>query len=117
MTFSVALGGLAGVPPLAGFISKWFILGEALQPGEPLAYVGQAIFLLNSLVSLGYYLPLIARLFTAPDPEEEATERIRISPWMALPLVAGASLVIAIGLSPGPWWNWMGSVGPYLLGR
>jgi proton-translocating NADH-quinone oxidoreductase chain N len=117
MTFSVALGGLAGVPPLAGFISKWFILGEALQPGEPLAYVGQAIFLLNSLVSLGYYLPLIARLFTAPDSEEEAMERIRISPWMALPLVAGASLVIAIGLSPGPWWNWMGSVGPYLLGR
>lgn len=118
VTFSVALGGLAGVPPLAGFISKWFILGEVLQPGEPLAYVGLAIFLLNSLLSLGYYLPLTARLFVAPDPSADRTpQRIRISLWMAVPLVVGGALVIAIGLSPGPWWEWMTDVGPYLLGR
>ncbi|MFW6135396.1 MAG: complex I subunit 5 family protein [Chloroflexota bacterium] len=118
VTFSVALGGLAGVPPLAGFISKWFILGQALEPGEPFAYVGLAIFLLNSVVALGYYLPLIARLFVAPEPTETGTrERIRISGWMAVPLVAGAALVIAIGLSPGPWWSWLADVGPYLLGR
>ncbi|MFO7743635.1 MAG: proton-conducting transporter membrane subunit [Anaerolineae bacterium] len=118
VTFSVALGGLAGVPPLAGFISKWFILGQALEPGEPLAYVGLAIFLLNSLVALGYYLPLIAQLFATSDPAATGpTERIRISRWMAIPLIAGGALVIAIGLSPGPWWSWLGDVGPYLLGR
>ncbi len=118
VTFSVALGGLAGVPPLAGFISKWFILGQALEPEEPLAYVGLAIFLLNSVVALGYYLPLIAQLFVTPDPGANgSTERVRISPWMAIPLVAGGALVIAIGLSPGPWWRWVGDVGPYLLGR
>jgi len=117
VTFSVALGGLAGVPPLAGFISKWFILSEVLQPGEPLAYVGLAVFLLNTLVALGYYLPFTARLFTAPDPQAAPTpERIRISPWMAVPLVVGGALVMAIGLSPGPWWEWLADVGPYLLG-
>jgi len=118
VTFSVALGGLAGVPPLAGFISKWFILGQALQPGAPLAYVGLAIFLLNSLLALGYYLPLIAQLFLAPDATAAGqTERVRISRWMAIPLIAAGALVIAIGLSPGPWWTSMGDVGPYLLGR
>lgn len=118
VTFSVALGGLAGVPPLAGFISKWFILGEALRPAEPLAYVGLATFLLNSVLGLGYYLPLTARLFTAPDGGTEgAPQRIRVSPWMAIPLVVGAGTVIAIGLSPGPWWTWVSDVGPYLLGR
>lgn len=118
VTFSVALGGLAGVPPLAGFISKWFILGEALRPREPLAYIGLAIFLLNSLLALGYYLPLIAQLFVAPESAEiETRERVRVSRWMAVPLVVGGALVIAIGLSPGPWWRWLNSVGPYLLAR
>jgi hypothetical protein len=36
---------------------------------------------------------------------------------MAIPLVAAAALVIAIGLYPGPWWTWVESIGPYLLGR
>jgi proton-translocating NADH-quinone oxidoreductase chain N len=118
VTFTVALGGLAGVPPLAGFISKWFILGQVLQPGEPLAYVGLAIFLLNTILALGYYLPLVAGLFVLPDPTPgRTTERVAISAWMAVPLVAAAALVIAIGLFPGPWWTWVDGVGPYLLGR
>ncbi len=118
VTFTVALGGLAGLPPLAGFISKWFILGEALQPGEPLAYVGLVIFLLNTLLALGYYLPAVARLFVAPDPVPGRTaERVGVSAWMAVPLVATAALVIAIGLYPGPWWRWVDGIGPYLLGR
>ena len=118
VTFTVALGGLAGVPPLAGFISKWFILGRVLQPGEPLAYVGLAVFLLNTLLSLGYYLPVVARLFVAPDAVPgRTTGRIGVSAWMAVPLVAAAALVIAIGLYPGPWWTWLEGIGPYLLGR
>jgi multicomponent Na+:H+ antiporter subunit D len=118
VTFSVALAGLAGVPPLAGFISKWFILGQVLQQGEPLAYVGLAVFLLNTILALGYYLPLVARLFATPDlAGDREAERIPVSTWVAVPLVAAAALVIVIGLYPGPWWNWLEGVGPYLLGR
>jgi len=118
VTFTVALGGLAGLPPLAGFISKWFILGQVLQSGEPLAFIGLAIFLLNTILALGYYLPFIARLFVTPDPDPgQAVERVAISIWMALPLIAAASLVLAMGLSPGPWWSWVDGVGSYLLAR
>ena len=118
VTFSVALGGLAGVPPLAGFISKWFILGQVLEPGEPLAYVGLGIFLLNTILALGYYLPVVARLFMTPDSGTGETPMpVGISVWMAIPLVAAAAAVIAIGLYPGPWWTWVEGVGPYLLGR
>jgi proton-translocating NADH-quinone oxidoreductase chain N len=118
VTFSVALGGLAGVPPLAGFISKWFILGQVLRPAEPVAYVGLAVFLLNTIVALGYYLPLVARLFVTPDLTAGGTaDRIPVSVWVAMPLVAAAALIIAIGLYPGPWWTWVAGVGPYLLGR
>jgi len=118
VTFSVALGGLAGVPPLAGFISKWFILGQALEPASTLAYVGLGLFLLNSLLALAYYLPLIARLFTPADPSDPAREgRIRVSAWMATPLIALGALVIAMGVAPGTWWRWVAHVGPYLMGR
>jgi NADH:ubiquinone oxidoreductase subunit 2 (subunit N) len=101
VTFSVALAGLAGIPPLAGFAAKWFILAESITARDTLAYVGIAFFLLNSVLALGYYLPLIVQLFT--PPEEENTERLRVSPWMGAPLLLLGALALAIGLQPTPW--------------
>ncbi len=39
-TFTIASLGLIGVPPFAGFASKWTIASAALATGLPLAYVG-----------------------------------------------------------------------------
>jgi len=117
--FSVALAGLAGVPPLAGFTGKWFILTNALRSSGALGYVGLVVFLLNSLLALGYYLPLIGTLFTFPSSPpmggKEGGGRIRISPWMALPIITLGALVLAIGLYPDPWLGWTAGVGDYLL--
>ena len=117
VTLSVALGGLAAVPPLAGFVGKWFVLASAVRLADPLVYVGLAVFLLNSLISLGYYLPLIGTLFSPPIHHPVGKGRVGISPWMAMPLIVLAGLVIAIGLYPGPWLDWTAGVGVYLLGR
>jgi formate hydrogenlyase subunit 3/multisubunit Na+/H+ antiporter MnhD subunit len=110
VAFSLALAGLASVPPLAGFTAKWFILMGTLRSSDALGYVGLAVFLLNSLLALGYYLPLIGTLFTGTEGE-----RIRISPWMAAPIVALGALVLVIGLYPEPWLAWTADVGVYLL--
>ncbi|MDY6875376.1 MAG: proton-conducting transporter membrane subunit [Chloroflexota bacterium] len=119
VAFSLALAGLAGVPPLAGFTAKWFILMGILRSSGTLGYVGLAVFLLNSLLALGYYLPLIGTLFTPQTSKVSETlevlPQIRISPWMALPIVALGALVLAIGLYPGPWLEWTADVGVYLL--
>jgi len=119
VAFSVALAGLAGVPPLAGFVGKWFVLMGALRSSDALGYVGLAAFLLNSLLALGYYLPLIGTLFTPQTSEDSETSevlpQIRISPWMALPIVTLGALVLGIGLYPGPWLDWAADVGVYLL--
>ncbi len=119
VAFSVALAGLAGVPPLAGFVGKWFVLTNAVRSSDALGYVGLAVFLLNSLLALGYYLPLIGKLFAPPPPDTEGTgaRRIQISPWMALPILALGALVLAIGLYPGPWLAWTENAGIYLLAR
>ncbi len=101
ITFGVALAGLAGIPPLAGFTAKWFILAESITARDTLAYVGIGFFLLNSVLALGYYLPLIVRLFTPLETED--AERLRVSPWMGIPLLVLGALALAIGLQPTPW--------------
>ena len=117
VAFSVALAGLAGVPPLAGFTAKWFILMGALRSSDALGYVGLVVLLLNSLLALGYYLPLIGTLFAPRNPCEgfRTFARVQISPWMALPLVILGALVLAIGLYPEPWLAWTADAGVYLL--
>jgi formate hydrogenlyase subunit 3/multisubunit Na+/H+ antiporter MnhD subunit len=124
VAFVLALAGLIGVPPLAGFSGKWFMLLHALRtasaplPGTPrptLIYVGVVVFVFNTVSSLGYVLPLIGAILSpALDAPPEAQKRVRASAWMAVPLVVLAALVIAIGVYPGPWLNWMAAVAGYL---
>jgi formate hydrogenlyase subunit 3/multisubunit Na+/H+ antiporter MnhD subunit len=117
VAFTVALAGLAGIPPLAGFTGKWFIVTSGLRSTDGLGYLGLVVLLLNSALGLGYYLPLIGTLF-APPPIRRAP-KFRISRWMVVPVIVMATLVIAVGLYPGPWLDWMGEAGIYLfeLGR
>jgi proton-translocating NADH-quinone oxidoreductase chain N len=119
--FTVAVAGLAGVPPLAGFASKWFVLTGALRSADAVGYIGLTVFLVNSLLSLGYYLPLIGTLFARVTPEGSKTlePSIRVSPLMTLPLVVLGMLVLAIGLHPQPWLDITALAGDYLgaMGR
>lgn len=116
VSFSIALAGLAGVPPLAGFIGKWLMLMGSVRSADTLAYVGLVAFLLNSLISLGYYLPLIGKLFTPLTlAATQDGQRVHISPWMVVPVVALAALVVVIGFYPGPWLEWAADVSAYLL--
>jgi multicomponent Na+:H+ antiporter subunit D len=58
--FGVASLGLAGVPPLGGFVSKWFLGAGAIESGE----VVFAVVLLGSgLLTAGYLLPIVVRAF------------------------------------------------------
>ena len=122
VSMSISLAGLAAVPPLAGFAGKWLILTRILGAADLLVYVALAIFLINGLLSLGYYLPVIGTLFASPEPAvggitgaDAQGQRIRISPWMAVPLTILGGLVLAIGFYPEPWLNWTEGIGTYLL--
>jgi F420H2 dehydrogenase subunit N len=104
-TFTLALLGLVGFPPLAGFGAKWMILSQALGPQEWFIYAGIALFLVNTVISLGAYLPLIINMFR-PAVEESGRLRISISTWMVVPIVVLSLLVLAMGIYPGPWLAW-----------
>ncbi len=99
---SAALLGLAGMPPLPGFAGKFALLWAIAGLDSRAAYAVAALFLLGSLVSLGYYLPLIGRLLhrapqTAPGH--------RHSRWIHLPMVGLAALTLLLGVWPWPVWR------------
>ena len=116
LTMTIALAGLSGLPPLAGFSGKWFILATALDTNHPLALAGTVLFLTNSLVSLGYYLPFIVLLFTQPSAHAGRTLRLQPSVWVILPLVIISSLILAASFYPSPWIHWLAPPAVWLSG-
>jgi formate hydrogenlyase subunit 3/multisubunit Na+/H+ antiporter MnhD subunit len=109
--FSIALAGLAGVPPLAGFSGKWFAIHGMLDAGSVVGPAAVAAFLFNTLLSLPYYTRVLITLFRSG----EGSARIRISPWIAAPILVLAALTLAIGLYPAPWLHWTAQTGAFLL--
>lgn len=63
----LAMFSLAGIPPFAGFFSKFFIFTGALEVGTPAMYVLVLIALINTIVSLYYYLLVVKAMFISPE--------------------------------------------------
>lgn len=67
VTMMLAMFSLAGIPPFAGFFSKFFIFTGAIQQGSVAIYVLVLIALINTIVSLYYYLLVVKAMFINPD--------------------------------------------------
>ncbi len=63
----LAMFSLAGIPPFAGFFSKFFIFTSAINQGSVAIYVLVLIALINTIVSLYYYLLVVKAMFISED--------------------------------------------------
>ena len=79
VTMMLAMFSLAGIPPFAGFFSKFFIFTGALGAGTPAMYVLVFIALLNTIVSLYYYLLVVKAMFINESDAPIATFRSSFS--------------------------------------
>jgi NADH-quinone oxidoreductase subunit N len=92
---------LAGIPPLAGFMGKFFLFAAAMEQGFwGLAVIG----VLNSIVGLYYYLNVIkvAYLYRS-ELEQEPLPAYRGAVVAILACLAG---VVALGVWASPWLDW-----------
>jgi len=96
---TIALLGLGGLPPLGGFMSKWQIFAAGVQAGSPVAIVLVIFAVLNSLLSLGYYAPLVSMLYRT-TPSQVVIAGARVPVGMTVPLVLLAVVVVAFGVWP-----------------
>src|SRR5229473_3858871 len=93
---ALCLLSLAGIPPMAGFISKVFIFTAAW--GEGLSWL-VVIALLNTVVSLVYYGRIVkAMYFDAPVKEDHLTTPIGLSSSIALTTAALVVITFAASL-------------------
>lgn len=110
VAFTLGALGMIGAPPLAGFISKWYLGMGALEAGQ-----GWVIFLLagSSLLNAGYFLPILyAAWFKEPVgnwPAERSFGRYETSLALLVPPLVTALLTMLLGLlasapfSPYSW--------------
>lgn len=60
---TLALFSLGGIPPFAGMFSKFFVFMAALEQGSAWAYVIVFIALINTVISLYYYLLIVKAMY------------------------------------------------------
>jgi len=89
--FAVGALSMIGLPPTAGFVSKWFILSGAVTTGQ---WVAVAVIFASTLLNAGYFLPIVWRAFFRPAPAE-ATHGEAPAP-MVVALVVTAALTVAM---------------------
>jgi NADH-quinone oxidoreductase subunit N len=96
MCMSIFLFSLAGIPPAAGFIGKFYLFSAAIQAG----YVWLAIIgVLNSAASVYYYLRVMVFMYMK-DPTEEF-DWMKVSPAIALCVLIAVAGVLIPGIVPG----------------
>jgi NADH-quinone oxidoreductase subunit N len=87
---TLAMLGLAGIPATAGFMGKFYLIDAAVSGGY--TWLGVAI-VIGSMISLGYYLPVIAAMWMREAPDD--------APATALtPAIAGGSPELDRPLEP-----------------
>lgn len=95
LTFLLSLLSLAGIPPLAGFIGKFYLFYAAMQKGYLWLVIAAA---LNSTVSLYYYLLILKQLYIRNEKIEG--EKIKLSTGIILVLVICIAAIIILGIMP-----------------
>lgn len=98
MTMMLAMFSLAGIPPFAGFFSKFFIFTSAINQGSVAIYVLVLIALINTIISLYYYLLVVKAMYIkTEEPCSIATFRSacseRIAMWICVAGIVGLGLV------------------------
>ncbi|MBI2174040.1 MAG: NADH-quinone oxidoreductase subunit N [Candidatus Omnitrophica bacterium] len=95
---------LAGIPPLFGFMGKFFLFGAALQAGQTLVAVAAVI---NSAIALYYYVNIMRLMFLQSAGEAQALQPV---PALHLALGVCALATLFFGLFPSSVLSWLGPI-------
>ena len=93
---TLALFSLAGIPPFAGFFSKFFVFASAFQDGHWLVVF---LALVNTVISLYYYLLVVKAMYI--EPNEHPVPTFRTPCMVRASLLICLAGIIALGLFSG----------------
>ncbi|MFQ5849343.1 MAG: monovalent cation/H+ antiporter subunit D family protein [Candidatus Binatia bacterium] len=93
--FTVGALGMAGIPPVSGFLSKWYLVLGTLEAHEVVFLV---VLLLSAILNIAYFFPVVFRAFFRSS--DRFTSMDDASPFMVVPLVITAITSVVLGLAP-----------------
>jgi len=98
LALAICMLSLLGFPGTAGFIGKWYILAAAAEAGQ----WGLAVVLvLTSVVSAGYYLPVIMASYMKPESAPGAHAEVRFGRLAGLAVTVAVLGLLYFGVQPG----------------
>lgn len=95
-SFAVAAFALAGVPPLAGFASKWLLGSGAYESGQTW---GLVVYAASGALALGYMMPIL--IASLGRGQHEAANGLESDVRLLVPIVAVAIVSVVFGLTAG----------------
>ena len=105
LTWAILLLSIGGIPPLAGFISKWLLLWTSLNNAF---YVGSLVGILCSMVAGAYYLRIVKIVYFQKTSNFIVWENLLnrdmiINESLALILGISIYMVLFLIINPNPW--------------
>ncbi len=96
--FAIASLSMIGVPPVAGFVSKWYLLNGAMGIHNMTLVV---VLLTSTILNAGYFAPITIRAFFQGERPKWSWANIKEAPMtMVVPLVLASLISVAIGIFP-----------------
>ncbi|MBA2459414.1 MAG: NADH-quinone oxidoreductase subunit N [Gemmatimonadales bacterium] len=95
---TVCMLSLLGFPGTFGFIGKWYILSAVVAEGQMILPV---LLVLTSVVSAGYYLPVIMAMYMKPAPAHTSHDGVRLPAGAAAAIALSVAAVLLFGVWPG----------------
>jgi len=103
LLMTLALFSLGGIPPFAGMFSKFFVFMAAAQQGSWLAYLVVFIALINTVISLYYYLLIVKAMYIKPSSNPLPTFTSAASTKLALALCTAGIVLFGVCSAVYEW--------------
>jgi NADH-quinone oxidoreductase subunit N len=95
---AICMLSLIGFPGTFGFIGKWYILQSVIAESH---YLLPVILVVTSVVSVGYYLPVITSMYMKPAPDAPSDAGLLLPRTAAAVVAVSLVTVIVLGILPG----------------
>jgi len=96
--FAIASLSMIGAPPVAGFITKWYLLVGAVDAQQ----AGIVLILLAStILNVAYFAPVVYQAYFGTPPAGDGHEHVKeASPAMLVPILIAVTISVVLGVYP-----------------
>ena len=104
-SFSIATLSMIGVPPVSGFITKWYLIIGSLERGSMAVLI---VLLVSSFLNAAYFIPILYRAYFKKEnlepidhtQDENDPQKIKENLFLVIPLTVTALVSIILGVYP-----------------